>query len=228
MPTTNITNTSSNSGFVVENCGALGTDVIALVGAALSTLPSVIHDLRLDINSPHGYKAWFKSNDSSAYVEEMLTNIYTTSPKSGLIPEPRLLTGPHFTCVTPSTIHLYPWVGLDPYYTCILFPEMGAYYLLRSSYIFLCPFFWSKLPAPTRQNCPRVIHNRFVGNWILLTDYKIYILIHEMVHFYLGEQSLTLNTFPTEQYQLNECVALDKTDSLRNPSNYQYYIASKS
>ena len=227
MPTTRITNTSSNKVFI-ENCGALKTDVMALLGAALNTLPSVIHDLRLGINSPHGYKAWFKSNASSAYVEEMLMNIYTTSPKSGLIPEPRMLTGPHFTCVTPSTIHLYPWVGEDPFYTCTHFPEMGAYYHAGSSYIFLCPFFWSRLPAPTTQNCPRVIHNRFVGNRILLTDYKIYILIHEMVHFYLGYTSLTPHTFIPEQYQLNECVALDRTNSLRNPSNYQYYIASKS
>ena len=105
---------------------------------------------------------------------------------------------------------------------------MGAYYHKGSSYIFICPLFWSRQPAPTRENCPRVIHNRFVGNRVLLSEYKTYILIHEMVHFYLGADSLTPHSLPPERYELNECVALDSTLSLRNPSNYQNYIASKS
>lgn len=84
------------------------------------------------------------------------------------------------------------------------------------------------MSEPTRENCPRVIHNRFVGDGASLSDYKTYILIHEMVHFYLGAESLTPNSYPPEKYQLNECVALDQTTSLRNPSNYQNYIASKS
>ena len=124
---------------------------------------------------------------------------------------------------------MYPWVALDPYYACIhLSPEMGAYYYEGSSYIFLCPLFWVRQPEPMRSNCPRVIHNRFVGNRALLSDYKTYILIHEMLHFYLGGDSLTPHTLPAEKYELNECVALDTLDSLHNPSNYQYYIASKS
>ena len=159
----------------------------------------------------------------------MLQDICTAQPKWGLQPEPGLLSSPHISCVTPSTIQIYPWLELDPFYACTyLFPQMGAYYHKGSSYIFLCPYFWSRQPAPTRENCPRVIHNRFVGNRVLLSEYKTYILIHELVHFYLGADSLTLHSLPPERYELNECVALDSTLSLRNPSNYQNYIASKS
>ena len=160
---------------------------------------------------------------------EMLQNIYASKPIRGLQPDPGLLSAPRFACVTTSTIHLYPWVEVDPYYACTwLLPGAGAYYLAGSSYIFLCPLFWSLEPAPTRENCPRVIHNRFVGDGALLSDYKTYILIHEMVHFYLGATSLTQSSFPAEKYQLNECVALDRDNSLLNPSNYHFYIASKS
>ena len=159
----------------------------------------------------------------------ILQNIYTAQPRWGLQPEPYIPTGPRFSCVTPSTAHLYPWVGPDPYFACThLFPEMDAYYHPGTSYIFLCPYFWSRQSAPTRRNCPRVIHNRFVGDQGLLNDYKIYILIHEMLHFYLGADSLTQRTNPPEQYKLNECVALAASNSLRNPTNYQSYIASKS
>ena len=49
-----------------------------------------------------------------------------------------------------------------------------------------------------------------------------------MMHFYLGVNSLSQTSAPPEQYELNDCVGLNKVDSLRNPSNYQYYLASKS
>ena len=159
----------------------------------------------------------------------MLQNIYTAQPRWGLQPEPGLLSSPRFACVTPSIIHIYPWLVIDPYHACTsLYPEMPAYYHRGSSYILLCPFFWSRQPAPTKENCPRVIHNRFVGNRVRLSEYKTYILIHELVHFYLGADSLSPYSLPLEKYELNDCVALDRTNSLRNPSNYQYYIASKS
>ena len=160
---------------------------------------------------------------------EMLQNIYTSRSIRGLQPEPDLLSAPRFSCVTQATIHIYPWLEVDPFYACRwLLSGAGAYYQAGSSYIFLCPLFWSRQPAPTTENCPRVIHNRFVGNPALLSDYKTYILIHEMVHFYLGATTLTPYSFPSEKYQLNECVALDRDNSLLNPSNYQFYIASKS
>ena len=201
----------------------------ALINAAIATLPAVINDLQSGTDSCHGYKAWFKSNDSSEYVQRMLQNIYTAHPKMGLLPQPELLTGPRFVCVTPTTIAFYPWMRGDPFYTCVhQIPGIRAYYHGGSSYILICPYFWSMQPSPHRSFCPTVMHNRFVGKWNLLSDYKIYVLIHEMVHFYLGIDSLSMITVPPEQYELNHCVALDRRDSLRNPTNYQHYIASKS
>ena len=83
-------------------------------------------------------------------------------------------------------------------------------------------------PSPPRSFCPTVKRNRFVGEQTLLSEYRTYVLIHEMLHFYLGINTLSPSTVPREQYELNDCVALDKQDSLRNPANYQNYIASKS
>lgn len=202
---------------------------MALIGGALATLPAVINDLQAGTNSRHGYKAWFKSNDSSAYIQGLLQDIYTGQPRIGLQPQPDLLTGPRISCVTPATVDLYPWMRFDPFWACVTHsPAAGAYYYSRSSYILICPYFWSMQPYPLRSFCPTVIHNRFVGNRGSLSAYQTHILIHEMVHFYLGLNSLTLETTPPEQYELNDCVALDTVNSLRNPSNYQNYLASKS
>ena len=203
--------------------------MLVLIREALDTLPAVVNDLQSGTNSRHGYKAWFKSNDSSTFVQGVLQNIYTAQPKIGLQPQPGLLTGPRFLCVTPGTIGFYPWMKIDPFYVCVTYsPGMRASYYAGSSYILICPFFWSMQPWPPRSFCPNVIHNRFVGKRASLSDYKTYILIHELVHFYLGLNTLSLITVPPEQYELNDCVALDRFNSLRNPANYQHYLASKS
>ena len=54
-----------------------------------------------------------------------------------------------------------------------------------------------------------------------------YMLIHEMIHFYLRGHTLSYVSKPMERYELNRCVDLDKGLSLRNPRNYEAYVASK-
>ena len=201
-----------------------------MIQAALEILPAVIGDLQSGINSRHGYEAWFKSNASSAYVQTMLQNIYTAQTKVGLLPQPGIPSAPRFACITPGTSGLYPWMRLDPFSVCVATHSHGvrAFYYGGSSYILICPSFWSLEPWPLKSGCPTVIHNRFVGAQVRLSNYKTYVLIHEMVHFYLGRNSLSQTTAPPEQYALNNCVGLGKVDSLRNPANYQHYLASKS
>ena len=54
-------------------------------------------------------------------------------------------------------------------------------------------------------------------------DTQYNILIHELVHLYLGQQTLK-----PELYRMNECIALQADGKLINPSNYEYYAQSKS
>ncbi|KAL8877168.1 MAG: hypothetical protein Q9198_004769, partial [Flavoplaca austrocitrina] len=58
-----------------------------------------------------------------------------------------------------------------------------------------------------------------------LAYYQTYALIHEMVHFYLQGETLGLNTDPKETYASNFCVNFDTKTSLRNPMNFQFFIA---
>ena len=160
----------------------------------------------------------------------MLQKIYTAQTKVGLQPQPGLPSAPRFACVTPETIGLYPWMRLNPFSICVSNPPsgMGAFYYTGSSYILICPGFWSIEPWPLKGLCPTVIHNRFIGAQARLSNYQTYVLIHEMLHFYLGMDSLSQISAPPEKYKLNDCVGLGKVNSLRNPSNYQHYLASKS
>lgn len=65
----------------------------------------------------------------------------------------------------------------------------------------------------------------FVGFGNIVCLYQKYMLIHEMVHFYLGSNTLGLESKPREEYDLNKCVAFSEALSLRNPQNYQAFVA---
>ena len=93
----------------------------------------------------------------------------------------------------------------------------------------MCPRFFTIAAAPRSKHCPKVtVENRFERTGNLLADFQAYNLIHEMIHFYLGQESLGWDTQPMEKYPLNDCVGFDKFYSWRNPMNYQYYVASMS
>ena len=61
-----------------------------------------------------------------------------------------------------------------------------------------------------------------------LVGYQVYYLFHELIHFYLGSSTLGSSTMAPEAYDWNDCLALGASTSMRNPMNYQLYLASES
>ena len=166
---------------------------------------------------------------------EILKNIQSMNGVRKLIPYPNIWIAqpPVFVCVNESTFHRYGTrLGLDPYKTC---QEQNAYGLSISGwkYIFICERYFTLGMAPLGpqlKNCPHIVGNRFVvdAEMTRLAYYQTYTLMHEMVHFYLQRDSLGLNTSPREIYASNLCVNFDTKTSLRNPMNFQFFVAGKS
>lgn len=152
-----------------------------------------------------------------------------------LIPYPNPWTAqpPVFVCVNESTRQRYGTrLRKDPYEYCQQSGGFGLY-LFGWKYIFLCDKLFTLRPAPLApplKNCPHVIGNRFTvpAEMGRLADFQTYVLIHEMMHFYLLRDSLGWNSIPKEAYASNVCVNFDMKTSLRNPMNLQYFVASKS
>jgi hypothetical protein len=202
--------------------------MVQILSLALHDLPLVIRDAENGVHSPYGFKAWFKSDEASKYVRQILWSIATAQPLIGLMPKPTIPTAPRFACITAATIHLYPFLPIDCLLLCLELGRLASFYLGGTSYIFICPSFWHYHVVPPRRNCPSVVRNQFrPGYSSNLAEYSMYIVVHEMVHFYLGIASLGLQTKPPETYPINDVVALVMKDSIHNPMNYQYYLASE-
>ncbi len=192
---------------------------------ALAALTPALNDVKLGADSRHGFKALFKDGATATYVNGILRSIASAQPSTGLAPHPSVPSKPRFACINPSTISQYSFLRFDPWIFCHLPGTGPAFYVGDSSYIMLCPSFWWIEMAPRKSTCPPVIRNEFFGSGLAFGYYMTYVIIHEMVHFYLGPASLGSHTNPPETYSINDCVALDSIDSVHNPSNYQYYVA---
>ncbi|KAL8640516.1 MAG: hypothetical protein Q9228_002572 [Teloschistes exilis] len=203
-----------------ETSGALGLDLgQEPLDAAINAVDQSPHS--------HGFHAFFKLDASRRLVMDMLKKVKTMKAIRGLKPNRFLASQPEFVCVDENTQGRYPRLPTDPYQTCRFMAVFGLW-MRGFKYIFICPKFFNLPIAPSVRHCPRVIDNEFERKGYLLADYQKYILIHEMIHFYLGQSSLGWESKPVERYKLNECVNFDAKNSLRNPMNYQYYVASKS
>ena len=196
---------------------------------AIAALKPALNDVGDGLKSQHGFKALFKDGAKVPYIRNILQFIASARKVKGLNPDPFVPSAPRFACVTPSTIKQYKFLKIDPWKYCIQPGEGAAFYWSGSSYLFLCPRFWINdiAPIPQKDTCPSVVRNQFLGSGEVLGVYMTYMVIHEMVHFYLGQYSLGPFTYPPETYLINECVALDPSHSALNPQNYQYYVASQ-
>lgn len=215
--------------FNIENCGSADAEHIrSMLHLGLSWLPAVLDDLEEPKCGRRRFDAFFKEEDRSNYVRGVLSAVIKQSKKRGLLPHPHIWTPPHIVCATHTMSRRYPFTP-SPWNACLA--GAAGMYIPNTRYVVLCPvfFYHPTEPIGTRQqNCPQVHRNVFTTSGVHFTAYQPLVLIHELIHFYLGPASLGGHTFPREQYLLNNIVGLSADNSVHNPMNYQAYIASES
>ena len=179
------------------------------------------------VHSEFGFRALFKRNEARDAVTAILDHIYFSTGKTNLRPRPDTLSSPRFSCVTQESAKIYDYLDLnyDPWVRC---QGKQAFYAEDTSYIFLCPAFFSQPPMSERNHCPSVTDNKFSGNsGTFYRNYQTYIMLYHLIRFYLGHNALADDTDPKEQLDWNSCVGLNTVDSVLNPTNLQIYIACK-
>lgn len=203
-----------------------------LIDEARAAIPPAIRDAeKYGTRSLYGFKSMFKTDKAVPLVTTMLRNVAALKALPNLQPFPQYLQKPHFACATAESVHRYPFIPYDPLISCEI-GQVSSFYIGNTVYIFLCPTFWA-LPShpeepPITGCCPEVKNNAFkVYPGYEVYNYQSYVILHELVHFYLQLMSLSGLTIPPEQYSMNGCVGLDYVTSLLNPLNIQTYVASK-
>ena len=176
----------------------------------------------------------FKKDEAQEAVVTILDHIYYLIGKRNLKPDLDRLSSPRLTCVTEDSADLYGYLnlGYDPWHRCLVggphSTPIQAFYAENTVYTFMCPAFFVQPPMSTRNRCPSVTNNKFSGDsGVFYGNYQIYIILYQLIRFYLGRNALTRNTVPQEQLDWNACLCLNSLDSVLNPTNLQVYIACK-
>ena len=186
------------------------------------------------VDSTFGFKAMFKGDEAQDAVVTILDHVYYLIGKRNLNPRPDRLTPPRLACVTEDSARLYAFLnlGYDPWHRCLVggphSTPIQAFYAKNTVYTFLCPAFLVQPPISTRNHCPFVTNNKFSGDsGAFYGNYQVYVLLYQLIRFYLGHNALTRHTDPQEQLDWNACLCLNMLDSVLNPTNLQVYIACK-
>ena len=221
------TSSVSRSGFIVEDCGNRTSDLMKTLDGISNIVRPALRDVGLGTFGRHGFEALFKENGTQTVVRYILQEIEEGTPKSGLQPDPGRLERPRFACATQSSLKNHPFLTIDPWKLCQAKGSPVSVYIGDTAYTFICPDFWTIPSSPDGDHCMSLRRNGFQGNGHGTMNFQTYTLIHEMVHFYLGNSSASAITEPPEVYWPNDLVILHPKDSIVNPANYQLYVASK-
>lgn len=219
--------------FIAENCGDRTFDIHERVDQIKMLAQPALADARLyGVDSDFGFRAIFKTDEAQESVMAILDHIYYLRGKAKLRPRPDTISNPRISCVTEDSAILYDYLnlGYDPWHRCLVggsrSTPIQAFYAEGTIYTFLCPAFFVQPPISKGIHCPSVTNNRFSGDaGIFYRNYQTYILLYQLLRFYLGENALTSHTDPKEQLDWNDCVRLNTLNSVLNPTNFQIYIA---
>ena len=137
---------------------------------------------------------------------------------TGLKPDRDILQQPHLACVTPGSAKKFAWLGLgfDPWAVCKSDPYPRTFLAPYTSYIFLCPGYFSITPQGMTDTCPMVADNRFLGSESdFYLDSQLYQIFLQLYKLYLRGQELR-----RPGLDWNECILnLTPRESVLSPQN---------
>lgn len=216
----------------IDNCGAMTTDISALINNLSHLLLPAIQDASLPTSSD-AYTTFFKDITHASYVHNLLYNISTGAPlPSNAVGVPAV--SPAFFCLTGLGQVIQgsrESPGQDFYSKCL---ERNAFAMAQVDtpgvhLVFLCPRFWTLQPAIPRLRsknaCLTVLphFNRFGQDGARLLGSQVWALLHELAHHYIYQTSRT----ELDLYSANECAGLSASEAVENAQNFVFYVASK-
>lgn len=213
--------------YTIQLCGNQAPQVQAAMKSLRKALRPAMRDTYLSPTSAP-FTAFFKDSQYIPFVTRVLSDIANgTALASKADSTP---TTPQLVCVTGPNIVKFQVKNSfhDVYDDCQQNPLWASIYHSGLNYVFICPlFFASAIPSRPMSRCPTIdsVTNEFSGDLNGLIQYKPYILLHELAHFYVVPPSTENTQF--EVYDWNAAFALEAKRAVLNAQSYVLYVASK-
>lgn len=184
-------------------------------------LRRVVGDARMGTSSPHGFKAFFKTNYNRPAVLKTLQSMIDGAPVPIDSNDPfhggATTALPTFVCLNdgnPNTITLWN--------ACRARPLARAMHTTGDSWIILCPAFWELGGIPTSAMCPNVVYNKFAPDEHRLVVNQYGAIVRLLATMYIGGLN-SGNPVPAMQDMVN----LHAAQSITSEASYGYYAAGR-
>ena len=215
--------------YQIELCGAQTATVKYALDSLWSALQPAITTTNYASANPI-YNTFFHDSIYGPLVQQVLQNVSEGAaiPKTSSNGAP---VSPLIACVTGPGIVITNTGGVvrDMWDQCNGNQQVAAFATKGTNWIFLCPFFKILVVQPSPNVCPAVKSNQFGDLWGFLVQNQMYILFHEILHFYLNNQPAPMvQDGSAEVYDPNKAAALSSLDAISNAQSYVLYVASKS
>ena len=215
----------TSNGYTIQNCGIFASQVQKALSNLHNVLQPAIWDTHYGVASAP-YQAFFKSSLYETFVGHALSSISIGS--AVFLDDTKELVTPNLVCALKPGIVIAYEAGqvFDIYDLCKTNPTWVVLYYPGTSTIFICPYFFLMPTVPAAGICPVVNEttNRFEGDLNALWKSQVYMLLHEIVHFYLGT---TVEMSANEIVDWNYAYSLPARDATLNAFNYVLYVACK-
>lgn len=215
-----------NNDYIIQHCSRLGPQVQKALESLYEVLLPAIWETHYGTTSAP-YKAFFKNSYYEMVVEGILRSasigeplFLNTNDKETLVP--RLVCA-----LKPDTVIAHEGgQDHDIYEICMENPTWTVMYYPRTSSILICPLFFLMPTEPAVGNCPTVNNatNELEGNFAAFWESQMYILLHEIAHFYIGA---TVEDSVDEVMDWNYAFSLSPFNATCNALNYVLFVASK-
>jgi len=225
---------AENGGFDVAACTPDETELIR-EGIKLSQAAAreALQDVPKGRFSKFGFWTLFKTQANVVKVQRILENLAAMPPMPHLWRDAADQTSsPVFVCLSEDTEDELLQNSLR---RCKVYRKEPAYRLENTAFIILCPPYFRyplapRRPEKQRKYCPTLQHNQYVGEHRKLINYQFQVLLHQLVHFYLGPEDVynaVRAEVLKETYELNGIVAQRAAHARLTPNAYSYYVACK-
>ncbi|KAF6226754.1 hypothetical protein HO173_011747 [Letharia columbiana] len=216
--------TKSND-YTIQHCSLLAPQVQNVLESLYDVLPLAIRETHYGVTSAP-YQAFFKNSYYETVVHGILSRVTIGVPLR--LDFGKELLVPSLVCaLKPDTVIIHKaGQEFDIYDICKGNPTWALMYYPKTPNIFICPLFFLMPTLPAVGNCPTVNEatNQFEGNFTAFWQSQMYMLLHEIAHFYIG---VTVEDSVDETMDWNYAFSLSPMNATSNALNYVLFVASK-
>lgn len=214
---------TKSNGYTIQHCSLLTAQVQNTLENLYDVLPPAIWQTHYGVASAP-YQALFKDSYYETVVDDVLSKILIGEP----IHWGAEILVPSLVCALKAETVIVHRAGqdIDIYDICMQNPSWAVLYYPEPSDIFICPIFFLLPTLPSAGNCPTVNEatDKFEGNITAFLQSQVYVLLHEIAHFYIG---VTVEDSVDEVVDWNYAFSLSPRNATCNALNYVLFVASE-